>query len=728
MQSTQLACPHCGSTLNFGTEIVTGSSVECLICMQSFTANRVPRPTPAVPSIDANDSPTLSDTITDVLPKVSAPAKAAPKSRPAPVGIMEKPTPRPTKSEPKKVDESTPLALRRPKQNAGAGTTSIVALIGGAALLLMVLTAGIGLAVWKAKSSTKGAGADDPPAIAAFDKPNNGIAKNDVKSIDDGKKTGGPSSTNPTPSSGGANKPPIKNISDDGDEKSLLQRKNQKSAGAEPDFDLRLGKFDVAKNTPVGLNQQRINEAIDKGVGYLRQTQKPDGTWADGHGVGHAAIGGLTLLECGVPANDFCVQRSAFYVRTNVLKLASTYELSLAILFLDRLGDIRDRPTIQGMGLRLLAGQKDSGGWNYSCPLLDTPEMYQLWAFLQTNRQPDLLNPLQGQINLPAGIVTDPKLVNPLTSDPAKLNDPFTALNAMMLTKGIDGGKNPNPGAGNPGGGTNPQNPPTPMPKPDPVPKKKGPPAKLPFQPVIQQAWLKPTLQNLPVVLNQGRGKGQQKVGREDGDNSNTQFAILALWAARRHGVPTEQGILAAYQRFVTSQNNDGGWGYHVNGGTAPSMTCVGLLGNGMGHGTAPDIVRLDTTNLKNSIVKPALDDVRIQNGLKALSKFVGQPSFDDKKTNFPMENLYFLWSVERVAMLYDLKAINGKDWYGWGAQILVHNQQPTGVWGVGGHYHGANPPLNTCFALLFLKRSNLVQDLTDNLRLYSGIRNPDAP
>ena len=88
------------------------------------------------------------------------------------------------------------------------------------------------------------------------------------------------------------------------------------------------------------------------------------------------------------------------------------------------------------------------------------------------------------------------------------------------------------------------------------------------------------------------------------------------------------------------------------------------------------------------------------------------------------MKNLYFLWSVERVAMLYDLKTIGGKDWYAWGAQILVHNQRAGGEW-PSEFYHGHSLPLNTCFALLFLRRSNLVQDLTDNLRLSTGIRDP---
>jgi hypothetical protein len=90
------------------------------------------------------------------------------------------------------------------------------------------------------------------------------------------------------------------------------------------------------------------------------------------------------------------------------------------------------------------------------------------------------------------------------------------------------------------------------------------------------------------------------------------------------------------------------------------------------------------------------------------------------------MENLYFLWSVERVAMLYNLKTIGGKDWYDWGAQLLVQNQLAEGSWR-SKQYHGSAPIIDTCFALLFLKRSNLVQDLTDNLRLFMAITDPDA-
>ena len=204
---------------------------------------------------------------------------------------------------------------------------------------------------------------------------------------------------------------------------------------------------------------------------------------------------------------------------------------------------------------------------------------------------------------------------------------------------------------------------------------------------------------------------------------ASTAAVSSGFWAARRHDVSTDQALLLAFQRFETSQNDDGGWGYFVRSGSTNTMTCVGLLGAAMGHGTAPDFVKFDPANPRHTVVKPALEDPKIQEGLRKLSQHLGTPVADGDAGKLPMQNLYFLWSVERVAVLYDLKTINGKEWYPWGAQILVHHQRPDGAWG-NSPYHGANPSLNTCFALLFLKRSNLVQDLTNHLRLYTGVQN----
>src|SRR5262249_5306836 len=155
-----------------------------------------------------------------------------------------------------------------------------------------------------------------------------------------------------------------------------------------------------------------------------------------------------------------------------------------------------------------------------------------------------------------------------------------------------------------------------------------------------------------------------------------------------------------------------------------------GLLGMAIGHGLALDArARLATdgtlhaagavagptfTNVPTAIYvvqtaaeelevkkKKGEKDDRIVKGFGALHRYVGVPA--GQWDNRPMVNLYFLWSVERVAVLYNLDKLGEKDWYRWGAEILVANQKPEGNW-EGGGYHGASPAIDSCFALLFLR------------------------
>jgi hypothetical protein len=677
MQSTQLACPHCGSTLTFGMEILAGTPVECLICMQVFNAQPIAQPITTPPAAPVVAKPAAKADVPVAKPH-AAPAASAVATGNAPV--LPPPLPRPQKSN---ANASRPApSVRRPGDSIDASKLVLLVMAVG---LLFVLTGGIGFALWKITSGSPAAPPDGND-VTASSKP--GATDNaDVKNPENNPNPNNPGNdgvVNPPKGDG--------NIQVQGnDTKGKLVRK--KGVKGENEFNYEdVAAINIPKAAIPGLDQQKINAAIDKGVDFLKKTQHPTGTWsqAQGHGLGHAAIGGLTLLECGVADKDMHVQRAAGFVRANLAKNSSTYELSLAILFLDRLGDPRDMILIQGMALRLLAGQNDCGGWSYHCPELTPQDMYQLFAFLHTHKQPSFQNPIPGNA----------KMQTPLPRDPSGLNDPFHQLSEMIHGRTIDGMPNPNPQPAK--DGVNP--------KPKAVP------------PPLRVEMLKQNLQKLPVVQNQGKGKGKGQIRQGVGDNSNTQFAILALWAARRHNVPTDQGILAAYHRFAVSQNPDGGWGYMPTGRSSThAMTCVGLLGEAMGHGASPEVVGVNPKNPKEVVIRPALEDPAIQKGLTALAKYIGTPSKNEKQTSFPMENLYFLWSVERVAMLYDLKTIGGKDWYGWGAQILVHNQQADGHW-ANSHYHGANASLNTSFALLFLRRSNLVQDLTHNLRLHNAI------
>src|SRR5262249_40263328 len=70
----------------------------------------------------------------------------------------------------------------------------------------------------------------------------------------------------------------------------------------------------------------------------------------------------------------------------------------------------------------------------------------------------------------------------------------------------------------------------------------------------------------------------------------------------------------------------------------------------------------------------------------------------------------YFLWSVERVGVVYGLEKIGGVDWDAAGATALVPGQNSDGS---GGGKGGDGQEVDTAFALLFLSRSNVVRDLS---------------
>src|SRR5262249_53414823 len=102
----------------------------------------------------------------------------------------------------------------------------------------------------------------------------------------------------------------------------------------------------------------KVNRAIKSGVAYLKQSQAKDGTWsfpneaafqaaAGDTDAGATALAGLALLECGVPASDEAVQKAAALVRQRSVQMTYTYTLSLAIMFLDRLGEPGDVALIE---------------------------------------------------------------------------------------------------------------------------------------------------------------------------------------------------------------------------------------------------------------------------------------------------------------------------------------------------------------------------------------------
>ncbi|MFO0965067.1 MAG: hypothetical protein U0793_05700 [Gemmataceae bacterium] len=514
---------------------------------------------------------------------------------------------------------------------------------------------------------------------------------------------------------------------------------------------IKIPDFVVAPPTPeiAGVNVETIALALDKGVAFLKAMQLPSGAWpCKEHEVGYAALAGLALLECGALPNDPAIVRAATFIRPRLALLEYTYDLSLAVLFLDRLEQPGDRALIQGLALRIAAGQTEKGGWDYKCPILSPPQMGTLLTFLQSNRPRtvfqvavrDDLTKFVGQAKnqettsspgektrraeQQGGLSRDEfgieygEAVTSSGSDSSAAKEKVDLFavseskdaeatfwklttfkkEAWMAERGT--GKEASP----------PPRPPLVRAKPrkDAPGERKG-------------ATTRPRLDILPIALRDfpvvgGTGKSLKK---ERDDNSNTQFALLALWAARRHDLGGERSLQFAGWRFRVSQNADGGWGYQPAKETSPPMTCVGMLGLAMSIATAPELPKLKKRDAAGRLV---LDDAQLLAGLKKASDFIGAPAA--KLDDVRWQSAYYLWSVERMAMLYGLAQIGGRDWYGWGAQILLKHQGADGAWS-GGGYPGSDAILDTCFGLLFLRRSNLAHEFTDALQKNVALPEP---
>ncbi len=271
---------------------------------------------------------------------------------------------------------------------------------------------------------------------------------------------------------------------------------------------------------------EKVNKAIDRGVAWLEKTQLGDGSWARAHAAGLAALPGLTLLGAASRPTIRTSRNAARFVRREVPKLTATYQLALAILFLDRLGEKEDEPLIRTMALRLMAGQTPAGGWSYECPILKENDEQNLAKILETTR-------------------------------------PLSSLDLVTIRsgdKGIDDLITPRSGdhADKPGGTMT-------LPTADEVKEAKR---------LYEK--LSPSVRDIPALKPPTKDEKMPEGDRSDG--SNTQFGTLGLWAAGRHGVPMERALSLLARRFQVSQTPSGGWGYHyqfhpAGGENCPTMT-----------------------------------------------------------------------------------------------------------------------------------------------------------
>ncbi|MFO0966268.1 MAG: hypothetical protein U0793_11885 [Gemmataceae bacterium] len=359
------------------------------------------------------------------------------------------------------------------------------------------------------------------------------------------------------------------------------------------------------------LPDPRIKPAIDKGVAFLRAALKKKDSWALEGRIGAqtrqgiAGLIGLTLLECGVPADDPAILDIAEELRKTAPTFDRTYVISAALFFFNRWSDSRplseeDRKLARSLGLRLCAGQNELGVWWYGCPILTPKQEDELAAALRSGRPP--------------------------------------------------------------------------------------------------------------------KGTGTAF------SISNSQFAMLALWGARKHGIPVRETLMRVAAHFNHRQFPDGHWQYNVEidpNVLYSSATAAGLMALAIEKALRED---REFNTAKEELVLDLGKRADLAKAFEYVGRSLGRKKGDPggathhyTGTWFQADawgDLYYLWTIERLGMIYGMPVIEGKDWYDWGYPIILEHQKADGSW-----QDRHQPEVDTCFALLFLRRANIAQDLSNKLQ-----------
>ena len=98
------------------------------------------------------------------------------------------------------------------------------------------------------------------------------------------------------------------------------------------------------KAAETAKQKEEIQKAVTKGVDYLLKVHQPSPNYTGGSKkVGTACLAGMALLESGVDEKNPSLENIIQFVRAGCLQQTGTYEVSLCLMFLDRLGQPEER-------------------------------------------------------------------------------------------------------------------------------------------------------------------------------------------------------------------------------------------------------------------------------------------------------------------------------------------------------------------------------------------------
>ena len=216
-----------------------------------------------------------------------------------------------------------------------------------------------------------------------------------------------------------------------------------------------------------------------------------------------------------------------------------------------------------------------------------------------------------------------------------------------------------------------------------------------------------------------GTGGGRFR-GSANYDSSNTQYAVLGLRAAWHLGIPAPEktwlGVVRHFERVREKEGKRGRVLLHYEGQaigtvaavpvarvagfrykiTTPqawgSMTCAGIASLAIARDQLRRVRSGKLAGLKREIEQMILGGWAWLDQNWAVDR-------NPHKSNW---YYYYLYSLERAALLTGVKRVVGRDWYYEGAVQIIERQGKKGEW----DEPGKGTITETCFALLFLKRA----------------------
>jgi len=210
------------------------------------------------------------------------------------------------------------------------------------------------------------------------------------------------------------------------------------------------------------------------------------------------------------------------------------------------------------------------------------------------------------------------------------------------------------------------------------------------------------------------KGKPPRKVpvtrrreGPPSGDNSNSMYAMLGLRACHDAGILVPRATIEQAAKFWRDSQSRTATVKGAPLASAAEGWCYGkhdhkpygsMTAGGIGSLVICDyILNVDWKK-----------DAHVLAGMEWLSKNFsvsfnpGPYEHAAMELNSPHQYFYYMYALERAAVLYGTEQIGQNYWFAKGVSALIDVQREDGSW----RTKGSDPTADTCFAILFLRKA----------------------